>query len=56
MTPGNFNWFIHIMLFYYTKYVLKKQRHKKKKKQSNKQEEDLGLDENSEPESEDNDE
>src|SRR6266511_1567666 len=25
MTPGNFNWFLHTMLYYYTKHVLKKQ-------------------------------
>ncbi|KAF8885044.1 hypothetical protein BD779DRAFT_1442738 [Infundibulicybe gibba] len=24
MTPGNFNWFLHVMLFYHTKYVLAK--------------------------------
>ena len=56
MTPGNFNWLIHAMLFYHTKYVLKKQRYKKQKKATNEQEEDLGLDEDSEPESEDDDE
>jgi hypothetical protein len=26
MVPGNFNWFLHTMLFYHTRYVLKKQR------------------------------
>jgi hypothetical protein len=25
MTPGNFNWFLHTMLFYHTQYVIKKQ-------------------------------
>src|SRR6266498_995200 len=25
MTPGNFNWFLHTMLYYHTKHVLKKQ-------------------------------
>ena len=25
MTPGNFNWFLHIMLFYHTQYVTNKQ-------------------------------
>ena len=24
MIPSNFNWFLHVMLFYHTKYVLKK--------------------------------
>ena len=28
MTPGNFNWFIHTMLFYHTKYVLERQRYR----------------------------
>lgn len=28
MTPGNFNWFLHCMLFYHTKYVLKQQEQK----------------------------
>ncbi|KAF8962231.1 hypothetical protein BDZ97DRAFT_1623880, partial [Flammula alnicola] len=26
MTPGNFNWFLHTMLFYHTKYVIAKQK------------------------------
>ena len=25
MTPGNFNWFLHTMLFYHTKHVINKQ-------------------------------
>jgi hypothetical protein len=25
MTPGNFNWFVHTMLFYHTKYVIARQ-------------------------------
>ena len=25
MTPGNFNWFLHTMLFYHTQYVINKQ-------------------------------
>jgi hypothetical protein len=28
MTPGNFNWFLHSMLFYHTRYVLEKQKKK----------------------------
>jgi hypothetical protein len=42
MTPGNFNWFLHAMLFYHTKYVLRKQQ---MKKQEEEEEENLGLDE-----------
>jgi hypothetical protein len=25
MTPGNFNWFLHSMLFYHTRHVIAKQ-------------------------------
>ncbi|KAF8879446.1 hypothetical protein BD779DRAFT_1446858, partial [Infundibulicybe gibba] len=32
MTPGNFSWFLHVMLFYHTKYVLQKQKQKGKAK------------------------
>lgn len=42
MTPANFNWFIHAMLFYHTLYVLQKQ---KRKKDNNDDDEDIGLDE-----------
>ena len=28
MTPGNFNWFLHTMLFYHTQYVINKQMKK----------------------------
>ena len=49
MTPGNFNWFIHTMLFYHTKYVLEKQRHKQMQEDEGKAEE---SDEESEEESE----
>ena len=28
MTPGNFNWFLHSMLFYHTKHVIEKQKEK----------------------------
>jgi hypothetical protein len=24
MTPGNFDWFLHTMLFYHTRYVIQK--------------------------------
>ena len=30
MTPGNFNWFLHSMLYYHTKHVLRKQKIKQK--------------------------
>jgi hypothetical protein len=42
MTPGNFNWFIHTMLFYHTKYVLCKQQMKRPEEG---EEDNLGLDE-----------
>ena len=25
MTPSNFNWFLHVMLFYHTQHVINKQ-------------------------------
>jgi hypothetical protein len=28
MTPANFNWLLHVMLVYHTKFVLKKQQKK----------------------------
>lgn len=45
MTPGNFNWFLHAMLFYHTKYVIRKQTIKKQTEEQDDEEEDLGLDE-----------
>jgi len=47
MTPGNFNWFLHAMLFYHTKYVLRKQKFEKQNQIEDGVEEDenLGLDE-----------
>ena len=47
MTPGNFNWFLHVMLFYHTKHVLAKKEQKKKSQKNNEDDEgeDLGLDE-----------
>ena len=26
MTQSNFNWFLHVMLFYHTRYVLERQK------------------------------
>lgn len=47
MTAGNFNWFLHAMLFYHTKYVIAKQ---KRKAADNDSDEDLGLDEDTDDE------
>ena len=33
ITIGNFNWFLHTMLFYHTKYVIEKQKRKQAKAQ-----------------------
>ena len=35
MTPANFNWFLHTMLFYHTDNVIKKQVNKAKRQKSN---------------------
>ena len=35
MTPGNFNWFLHAMLYYHTKHVLRKQDIKQKMDKNN---------------------
>ena len=45
MTPENFNWFLHTMLFYHTKYVIRKQQMKMQQKQDKEEEENLGLNE-----------
>ena len=29
MVPGNFDWFLHTMIFYHTRYVLEKQDRKR---------------------------
>ncbi|KIK07034.1 hypothetical protein K443DRAFT_87796, partial [Laccaria amethystina LaAM-08-1] len=47
MTPGNFNWFIHVMLFYHTKYTINKQKRKSREEPEG----DIGLDEDTEEES-----
>ena len=49
MTPGNFNWFLHTMLFYHTKHVLKIQR-QKEKKQKKQNQKDSTEDEDSDEE------
>jgi len=43
MTPGNFNWFLHAMLFYHTKSVIKQQQRKRKNQEEDNN--DMGLDE-----------
>ena len=62
MKPGNFNWFLHAMLFYHTKHVLYQQEKKAKSQKNNEDDdEDLGLDQEeldiseSESESDDSD-
>jgi hypothetical protein len=46
MKPGNFNWFLHAMLFYHTKHVITRQKSKSKSQEVNHDDdEDLGLDE-----------
>ena len=46
MTPSNFNWFLHVMLFYHTRLVIEKQR----KKNSGIEEEDKEEDEDEDEE------
>ena len=46
MKPGNFNWFLHAMLFYHTKHVITQQKRKAKSQKINDDaDDDLGLDE-----------
>jgi hypothetical protein len=40
MVPGNFNWFLHTMLFYHTRHVIEKQNRKDKKDQDSDSEKD----------------
>jgi hypothetical protein len=35
MKPGNFNWFLHTMLFYHTQHVLEKAEKRRNRLQSN---------------------
>ncbi|KAF8812166.1 hypothetical protein BYT27DRAFT_7221213 [Phlegmacium glaucopus] len=37
MTPGNFNWFLHVMLFYHTQYVINRQKRKAGSQEDDKQ-------------------
>ena len=45
MIQGNFNWFLHAILFYHTKYVFRKQMIKKCSEEQDEEKEDLGLNE-----------
>ena len=49
MVPGNFDWFMHTMLFYHTRYVLKKQ-HKKSGNEDNNNDDNESDDEDAEVE------
>jgi hypothetical protein len=40
MTSGNFDWFLHTMLFYHSMQVLKRQSKKKKKKEDDEDDDD----------------
>ena len=42
MTPSNFNWFLHAMLFYHTRLVIKKQEAKTEEEDEDEDEEDRG--------------
>ena len=44
MTPGNFNWFLHAMLYYHTKHVLRKQNIKQKMEENEMQNDISGSD------------
>jgi len=44
MTIGNFNWFLHTMLFYHTRYVIEKQRRKQEKKKRKQEKKQSNLD------------
>ena len=44
MTQTNFNWFLHVMLFYYTRQVLKKQQNNVTEKADDPEFEDLDDD------------
>ena len=46
MTPGNFNWFLHAMLFYHTNHVLKRAEQKKERKGKNRAVDDDDIDDN----------
>ena len=41
MVPGNFNWFLHTMLFYHTRYVLEKQNRRRKNEDNDSDNDDV---------------
>ena len=45
MTPNNFDWFLHSMLFYHTRYVITKQEKAKHYEQEEDEDEDEDEDE-----------
>jgi len=53
MTVGNFDWFLHTMLFYHTKYVIEKQKRKQAK--DKKKNRDSGDDDGDSDEDDEND-
>jgi hypothetical protein len=56
MTVGNFDWFLHTMLFYHTRYVIEKQKRKiAKEEKKNMNRSDGDSDSNSDDEDEDDD-
>ena len=40
MVNGNFNWFLHTMLFYHTRYVLEKQNRRRENGENNDEDDD----------------
>jgi hypothetical protein len=48
MKTGNFDWFLHVMLFYHTQHVIQKQKQKKIPHQINDDEDDEGEEEEEE--------
>jgi len=47
MTVGNFNWFLHTMLFYHTQFVLERQMQKARDNAGNDEDSSDGDDEDS---------
>ena len=54
MKPGNFNWFLHTMIFYHTKHVLAKAKQKKREVESDSEDEDDGNEAQSDSDDGDN--
>ena len=52
MTPGNFNWFLHTMLFYHTRHVLERQNQRKDKRVDDDDDDDDDSDEHEEDDDE----